>query len=124
MNSERHAWHLDLGATVVAEGVRFRVWAPKCQRVEVVIEGERATLFPLSVEEDGYFSGTVPHLSAGALYRYRLDAGQGYPDPCARFPPKGPHGPSWVVDPGACRWQDADRAGISLPGQIIYELRL
>jgi len=124
MNSERHAWHLDLGATIVAEGVRFRVWAPKCQRVEVVIEGERATLFPLSVEEDGYFSGTVPHLSAGALYRYRLDAGQGYPDPCARFQPQGPHGPSLVVDPGAYRWQDADWAGISLPGQIIYELHL
>src|SRR5262245_3773854 len=94
VNRERCAWHLDLGAEVLAEGVRFRVWAPKCQRVEVAIEGERAALFPLTADEDGYFSGVVAQLSAGALYRYRLDADQAYPDPCSRFQPQGPHGPS------------------------------
>jgi hypothetical protein len=30
---------LPVGAEVVADGVHFRVWAPKRQRVEVVVEG-------------------------------------------------------------------------------------
>jgi maltooligosyltrehalose trehalohydrolase len=124
VNRERCAWHLDLGAEVLAEGVRFRVWAPKCQQVEVMIVGERATTFPLISEGDGYFSRSVPRLSAGTLYRYRLDAGQAYPDPCSRFQPQGPHGPSMVIDPRAYRWQDADWSGIHLPGQVIYELHI
>src|SRR2546422_11340065 len=99
MNRERSAWRLDLGAEVLAEGVRFRVWAPRCQRVEVGIEGDGSVLFPLTREGEGYFSGVVPQLRAGALYRYRLDGGQDYPDPCSRYQPQGPHGPSMVVDP-------------------------
>jgi maltooligosyltrehalose trehalohydrolase len=120
----QNPWHLDLGAEVRAEGVRFRVWAPKCQRVEVAIEGERSPLFLLCPEEDGYFSGMVPHLQAGALYRYRLDGDQYYPDPCSRFQPEGPHGPSMVVAPQAYQWHDPDWPGVRMPGQVIYELHV
>ena len=30
-------WHMTLGAQVESEGVRFRVWAPKRARVDVVL---------------------------------------------------------------------------------------
>ncbi len=35
------AWHMTLGAQVEPGGVRFRVWAPKRARVDVVLEDER-----------------------------------------------------------------------------------
>src|SRR5262245_50079811 len=92
-------WRLDVGAEVRAAGVFFRVWAPKSQHVEVVIEDGDAYAFQLTAETDDYFSGLVPRLKAGALYWYRLDDAKQYPDPCSRFQPHGPHGPSMVVDP-------------------------
>ncbi len=87
-----------MGAEVTPEGVHFRVWAPVRQRVEVVFEedsaGEWAVDVELAPEADGYFSGLVPGAGAGALYQYRLDGGDAFPDPASRFQPEGPHGPS------------------------------
>ena len=115
-------WRLALGAESCAEGVRFRVWAPKRHRVEVLIENGLAV--SLSPEAGGYFSGLVPEAAAGTLYRYRLDGESRFPDPCARFQPEGPHGPSMVVDPAAYKWHDEDWLGITMAGQIIYELHV
>src|ERR1044072_9214612 len=93
-------WQMTLGATVESVGVRFRVWAPKRARVDVVLE-EDGRSFPLLQDEAGYFSGLVPIASAGMRYRYRLDNGEAYPDPCSRYQPDRPHGPSLIVDPSA-----------------------
>lgn len=105
--------------------VHFRVWAPDHRRVHVVLEegpGSPATL-PLQPQEDGYHAAVAPG-EAGTLYRYRLSDDALYPDPASRFQPHGPDGPSQVVDPDAFRWSDAHWTGVSLPGQIIYELHL
>jgi maltooligosyltrehalose trehalohydrolase len=76
-------------------------------------------------EGNGYFSGVVPSVKAGALYRYRLDHDEPlYPDPASRFQPRGPHGPSQVVDPTLFRWSNEGWAGIRLHGQVIYEMHL
>ncbi|MGH8005744.1 MAG: hypothetical protein ACREQ3_01900, partial [Candidatus Binatia bacterium] len=83
MIHDHKASHLDLGAEVLAQGVRFRVWAPKCRQVEVVVE-EHGNIIPLAAEGNGYFSGIVPQIGAGTLYRYRLNGDQQYPDPCSR----------------------------------------
>src|SRR5206468_3867561 len=89
---------LPVGAEVTPGGVHFRVWAPRCRRVEVVFEGDEALAkrdtVDLTPEADGYFSGTAAGVGEGALYRYRLDGGDSYPDPASRFQPAGPHGPS------------------------------
>jgi maltooligosyltrehalose trehalohydrolase len=61
---------------------------------------------------------------AGARYLYRLDSGDQCPDPASRYQPEGPHGPSEVVDPAAFRWTDAHWRGISIKGQVIYEMHL
>ena len=54
----------------------------------------------LTPEASGYFSGLVAGAGAGTLYRYRLDGEAAlYPDPASRFQPRGPHGPSQVIDP-------------------------
>src|SRR5205085_3928240 len=80
-------------------GVHFRVWAPRRQRVAVVLEGgtdyrldNYALAVQLMPEGNGYFSGQVAHAQAGTLYRYRLDDSDTlFPDPASRFQPQGPH---------------------------------
>ena len=116
-------WHMTLGAQVESEGVRFRVWAPKRARVDVVLE-EAGRSFPLLKDEAGYFSGLVPIATAGMRYRYRLDNGDAYPDPCSRYQPEGPHGPSLIVDPSTYEWRTPSGVGVSMPGQVIYELHV
>src|SRR5262245_65108584 len=97
-----------IGAEVLASGqVHFRVWAPERRRVELVVEEPSAPPVTLEPEGNGYFSVLAP-VRDGALYRYRLDRDTTlYPDPASRFQPRGPFGPSAVVDPSAFAWSDA-----------------
>src|SRR4051812_3910486 len=103
-----------LGAVFTYGVLRFRVWAPSARNVTVVLEnGERT----LEAEGNGYFSATVTDVGPGALYRYRLDERGPYPDPCSRFQPQGPHGPSMVVDRNAFAWSDSAWPGVEMKGQ-------
>ncbi|HKC85329.1 MAG TPA: malto-oligosyltrehalose trehalohydrolase [Blastocatellia bacterium] len=122
---------LHIGANILPQGgTHFRVWAPRRQAVEVVIEGgaERGSgsrTFELAPEGQGYFSGLGRSVGAGALYRFRLDGGDRlYPDPASRYQPEGPHGPSQVVDPKGFGWTDHDWRGVNLRGQVIYEMHI
>lgn len=114
---------LTLGARVTGEGVRFCCWAPRAGKVDVVLEPHE-TVYPLSKQTEGYWTGLIPDASAGMCYRYRLDGGQAYPDPCSRFQPDGPHGASLIVDSGAYRWNDQMWRGVTMHGQVIYELHI
>jgi maltooligosyltrehalose trehalohydrolase len=107
-------------------GVHFRVWAPSRNRVEVVFEGpDTEGAYPLDSEGDGYFATLLSGIGPGIRYRFRLDGDSTlYPDPASRFQPEGPHGPSQVIDPWAYRWSDMDWKGISLSGQVIYEMHI
>jgi maltooligosyltrehalose trehalohydrolase len=113
---------LPVGAEVRPGGrVHFRVWAPGRRSLEVVMDGRSS---PLGAEEGGYFAGLVEG-RAGTPYRFRLDGDDRlYPDPVSRFQPEGPHGPSQVVDPAAFRWSDDGWRGVSLPGQVLYEMHV
>lgn len=116
-----------IGAEVGSEGVHFRVWAPKAQRVELELvgtEGDAARFAPLSADASGYHSGLVPGLVAGARYRFRLDGDRSLPDPASRFQPEGPHGPSEIVDPGRYRWRDGAWNGVSRDGLVLYEVHI
>ncbi len=116
---------LPVGAEVLPAGVHLRVWAPKRRRVEVLFERSGSPAHrELASEGDGYFSGPVETMSAGSLYRFRLDGEGPFPDPASRFQPRGPHGPSCVVDPATYTWSDGDWNGIRLRGQVIYELHV
>ena len=108
-------------------GVDFRVWAPRCNKVEVVVEdsaGSR-TSTELSKEASGYFSGWVADANAGDLYGFCLDDREALlPDPASRFQPAGPIGPSMIIDPDAFAWQDAQWRGVQIEGQVIYEMHI
>ena len=114
---------LPAGAEPTGGGTHFRVWAPRRTRVEVLeADSGRATM--LDAEAGGWFSGLLRHVGVGTRYRYRLDGDGAFPDPASRFQPDGPHGPSEVIDPAAFQWTDRSWPGISLEGQVLYELHV
>ncbi|OLE73791.1 MAG: malto-oligosyltrehalose trehalohydrolase [Acidobacteria bacterium 13_1_20CM_2_57_8] len=114
---------LPVGAEASSGGVHFRVWAPRRQRVEVIVEGSRGC--EMEAEPNGYFSCIVESARPGMLYRFRLDHGDKlYPDPASRFQPEGVHGPSQIVTPSVYHWKDESWNGVSLEGQVIYEMHI
>lgn len=128
----KHLRRLPVGAEVQPDGgVHFRVWAPRCQHVEVVLERDRVSshgdslVEELTSEDQGYFSGQPAAARAGQRYRFRLDgARDSYPDPASRFQPDGPNGPSQIIDPNTFPWADRSWRGVALEGQVIYEMHL
>ncbi|RJP14571.1 MAG: malto-oligosyltrehalose trehalohydrolase [Candidatus Abyssobacteria bacterium SURF_5] len=127
--SERDRRKLPIGAEIIpGRGVHFRVWAPRRENVSVVVEnagGKKAKkAYPLVAEKRGYFSGLVPDLNAGALYRFQLNDDLFLPDPASRFQPFGPDGPSQVVDPTEYQWNDQNWKGRDLMGQVFYEMHI
>jgi maltooligosyltrehalose trehalohydrolase len=120
---------LPIGAELQKLGVHFRVWAPNRSRVEVVLstanENSLHRSCPLERESDGYFSGLIEDVAAGVCYGFRLDDDSRiYPDPASRYQPGGPHGLSQVIDPSTYRWNDAAWQGVSLAGQVMYEMHV
>ena len=117
---------LPIGAEYLGDGrTHVRVWAPRVDRAAIVLQnGPSTALEPEDGNGAGYFSGEVA-AAPGDLYRVKLaDDERLYPDPASRFQPDGPHGPSEVIDPASFGWTDASWQGVSLSGQIIYELHL
>ena len=128
---EEHATgSLPIGAEMMSGGgVRFRVWADRNHRVEVVIgedpQQKGGYAYELAPEEAGYFSALVPQANAGDYYLFRLDGKpELYSDPASRFQPRGPFGPSQVVDPRQYPWQDAAWPGLHREGQVLYEMHV
>lgn len=105
-----------------ANRVRFSVWAPEKQRLEVVLDHDGRS-FPMEASSGGFFEAVVQDVGPGAHYRIRVD-GSDFPDPASRFQPDGVHGPSEVIDPDRYAWTDADWAGIPLDQAVIYELHV
>jgi maltooligosyltrehalose trehalohydrolase len=133
-NSEQHDYpywlqrrRLPIGAEVFTEGVHFRLWAPRCHSMTLLIEkgpGEGAAI-DLPPERSGYFSRLVPAAAAGSRYRFRADGGDDLlPDPASRFQPQGPFGPSQVIDPRAFPWKDRHWPGVPSRGQVFYEMHI
>jgi maltooligosyltrehalose trehalohydrolase len=113
------------GAEVIASGVDFRLSAPRCRSVNLILETEGGKLVPMERGARGEFSAFVPGLRGGALYRFLLDDDRvPYPDPASRFQPEGPHGPSQVVDPTSYEWRDSAHSGVHLQGQVLYEAHI
>jgi maltooligosyltrehalose trehalohydrolase len=71
----------------------------------------------------GYFHAVVEGISAGALYRYRLDGEKERPDPASRYQPRGVHGPSQIMD-SSFNWNDSRWRGIPLEKYVCYELHV
>ncbi|MFH1811255.1 MAG: malto-oligosyltrehalose trehalohydrolase [Pseudomonadota bacterium] len=117
-------WQLDRGSRVEPGGqVRFRVWAPRVQQLEVQIQGETGARAVLKRDEQGMFEGRLA-AQAGDDYLFVLDGEHPRPDPVSRWQPQGVHGPSRIVDPAAFAWTDAHWKGLPLDRYTVYELHI
>lgn len=142
-----------LGALATDDGVQFRVWAPKFERVELLLAPraeewtpayaeasaasvtahpvaldpvrfeDAADLHAMNPEGEGFFSCFVPGAAAGARYMYRVN-GSLFPDPASRYQPDGVHGPSMVIDPTAFAWTNSEWQGLRRDDLIFYELHV
>jgi 1,4-alpha-glucan branching enzyme len=131
-----------MGATLIAGGATFRVWAPSAAAVYLngVFGGtadwaKDASPKRLVKGDDGYWSGFLPGVADGDVYKYYVVGPPGGSagfkrDPYAREliePPAGgfPAGVNCVVrSPSVYPWHDA---GFSTPGfsdMIIYQLHV
>jgi maltooligosyltrehalose trehalohydrolase len=125
--ARRSTRRLTIGAEPMTGGVSFRVWAPGHDRAVVVyIEQRRSNdYFELARDDQGYFSGFDSSAKPGMTYWLELDGnGLQLPDPASRFQPAGPTGPSQIVDPADFEWHDSKWPGVSLAGQVLYEMHV
>jgi maltooligosyltrehalose trehalohydrolase len=106
------------------QGVHARVWAPAARDVDVVRADDESARWALTAEAGGYFSGRILGLRAGDRYWILLDGERRRPDPCSRYQPEGPHGPSEIVDPSAFEWTDQNWPGVARDGQVLYEMHV
>ena len=112
---------MPFGAEVLGGGgVRFRLWAPGAQQVDLVLEDQAKAMV---CREAGWYE-TIEKARPGALYRYRIDGTHDVPDPASRFQPRDVDGPSEVIDPLAFQWQDEGWRGRPWAEAVIYELHV
>ncbi len=116
---------LTLGAIYMGNGrCRFRVWAPDVSNISVHLLEPEERRVPLERDKHGYYYGLVPGVEPGCLYYYVLDGEKERPDPASRYQPRGVHGPSQVVDPGAFQWSDQCWFGLHQRDLVFYELHV
>ncbi|HEY8503826.1 MAG TPA: malto-oligosyltrehalose trehalohydrolase [Gemmataceae bacterium] len=120
-------WQPSLGAWPDETGTNFRVWAPDAKRVDLVLySGGDAVdrTEPMQRRPDRTFFLHLPGVGAGQRYRYAVDGGPPFPDPCSRYQPEGVHGPSQVIDPRPFPWADHDWKGARPEDLVVYELHV
>jgi 1,4-alpha-glucan branching enzyme len=119
--SEGRHWHIYnvLGAHLCrsksGEGVRFAVWAPNAREVSVVgdFNGWQAGVHTLVLQgEAGVWSGFVPGIGAGALYKFSICTAQGEwllkTDPYGQAFELRPANAAVVTQRGSFGWGDGD----------------
>ena len=113
------------GAQITGQGVRFRLWAPSCEKVALCLaDGPRERMLPMGACGNGWFELTAPRTGAGTRYRFEVNDGLCVPDPASRFNPDDVHGASEVIDPADFDWQDAAWRGRPWEEAVIYELHV
>src|SRR5580704_4536905 len=116
---------MPFGAELTSDGVRYRVWAPAAQRMEVMLQADGAErALAMQALPGGWFELLSREAHAGSLYRFRIDGELQVADPASRFNPQDAHGPSAVVDPCAFAWPDGAWRGRPWHEAVIYELHV
>ena len=101
---------------------RFRVWAPKAERVRVQVDGKK---HPLARAVGGWWEGNVSGAGPGTDYAFFLnDEGMALPDPRSAWQPHGVHAASRVLDHAAFAWSDAGWQAPPLESAIVYEVHV
>ena len=107
------------GPELHSYGVTFRLWAPAANRVELMLDRAHPML-----ARDGWHELTVDSVSAGTLYKFRIDGDLEVPDPASHFQPGDVSGPSEVIDHGSFQWQAKDWRGRPWEEAAFLELHV
>jgi maltooligosyltrehalose trehalohydrolase len=105
----------------VGGAVRFAVWAPSAQRVELLVDDGRHLL---GTEAGGWWGLEIEGVSAGTRYCFSLDGGPARSDPRSAWQPEGIEGPSAVVDHSAFAWGDGGWRGAQWASALCYECHI
>src|SRR5687767_7103007 len=98
---------LQFGPRLQADGVTFRLWAPKARQVELLADG----VHPMVQRPGGWHEVMLAGGGAGTRYKFRIDSNLDVPDPASHFQPEDVSGPSAVIDHAAFRWRARDWRG-------------
>ncbi len=101
---------------------RFRVWAPRANKVEVRLVFPAERMESLEPAGAGYWSAVLDDVSPGSRYYYRLNGETQRPDPASHYQPEGVHRFSEVIDHRLFKWNDDSWTGIPLEQMVLYEL--
>ncbi|MFZ5831201.1 MAG: malto-oligosyltrehalose trehalohydrolase, partial [Planctomycetota bacterium] len=105
--------------------VVWRVWAPLCDHVELVLGGDEPShAVRMSRGDRGYHEHRQANVDEGARYCFRLPDGGQYPDPMSLWQPDGVHRPSAVFFPERYEWHDGEWRGIDLVDTVLYEIHI
>ena len=96
----------------------FRVWAPLARSL-AVRTGDAE--HELAEEENGFWAGELA-AAHNDDYRFVLDGGAAWPDPCSRSQPEGVRGPSRLVDAVGLEMPPGPR--LELDELVVYELHV
>lgn len=109
-----------------ADGTTFRCWAPGAQRVDLVLETNKAgpSRQQFTPVGDGWFETLARGVGAGDRYRLRIDDELDVPDPASRFQPEGVSGPGEILDPHSFQWRDLRWQGRPWHEAVLYELHI
>ena len=127
----KRSYSMPFGAQCASGGgVRFRLWAPRAEQVELRLSDPVADSSPehfraamaLHRMEQGWFELVTEEAKIGSQYLFQIDGRAKVPDPASRFQPQDVHGPSEVVDPAAFDWQEGNWKGRPWREAVIYEL--
>jgi maltooligosyltrehalose trehalohydrolase len=114
------------GAVGLPDGsARWRVWAPRARRVDLVLfDNGRRVALPMAPEDYGYFRRDEAAVAEGRRYAYSLDGGPDRPDPASLWQPDGVHRPSAVLRPGHFAPPVSGWRGVTREEVVFYELHV
>ena len=117
---------MPFGASVMEDGrVRFRLWAPGANRVDVMLSDcDPEHELAMQADAGGWFTLLTDQAAPDSAYQYRIDGGQRVPDPASRRQLADVHGPSQVINPADWDWQDTEWRGRPWAEAVIYELHV
>jgi len=104
--------------------ITFTVWAPRAEKVELIIIHPEPGVKPMERLRYGYWKAVIENAPENIDYYYRLNGETDRPDPASQFQPLGVHQVSRVINHHSFNWEDGDWKNIPLDKMIIYELHV
>ena len=113
---------MPFGAEITKDGVRFALWAPSAQKVDLVVGTNRIAMPAIG---QGWYKLVEASAKAGDRYGFAIDGADDLvPDPASRFQNDDLDRRSTIADPCAYDWRDGGWRGRSWSEAVLYEVHL